>query len=113
MNRKALVFLLLPLIPASALANPDPAGPDLSFLAPLVTFIAVASCSVPYAIVFFVVHRLCGKHGREPGLWWYVPLSGIVSLAAGIYTCSYIFMPRDAGCDEWFELSETEMICID
>lgn len=112
MNSKYLSFFLA-LIPTLTLANPNPAGPNLSFLAPIVIFVAIGSCSVPYAVVFFVVYKLCGKHGSRFGLWWYIPLSGILSLAAGIYTCNLLFMPQDAGCNEWFKLSETEMICID
>jgi len=97
-----------------ALANPNLAGPDLSFLAPIVTFIAIGSCSTPYAVIFFVVYKLCTKVGSKFGLWWYIPLSGILSLAAGIYTCDLLFMPQDdAGCNEWLKLSETEEICID
>ena len=112
MSSKYFSFFLA-LNPALTFASPNPAGLNLSFLAPIVIFVAIGSCSVPYAVVFFVVYKLRGKYGSKFGLWWYIPLSGILSLAAGIYTCNYLFMPQDAICNEWFKLSETERICID
>lgn len=111
-NSKYLATFFL-LIPSSILANPNPVGLDLSFLAPIAIFIAIGSCSTPYALFFFAAYKLCYKHGRKFGLWWYIPLTAILSLAAGLYTCNLLFMPQDADCNEWLTLSETEAICID
>ena len=112
MSSKYLFFFLV-LIPTLTLASPNLAGPNLSFLAPIVIFIVIGSCSTPYAVIFFVVYKLRNKHGSKFALWWYIPLSGIFSLAAGVYTCNLLFMPQDTGCNEWLKLSEMQVICID
>lgn len=112
MKSKKLVFFLV-LFPTLALANPDLAGPNLGFLAPIVIFIVIGSCSIPYAAIFFFAYKLCNKYGSKFGLWWYIPLSGIISLAAGIYTCYLLYMPQEPRCKEWLKFSETEEVCIE
>ena len=110
-SKNIAIFLVFS--PALALASPNLAGPDLGFLAPILTFIAICSCSLPYAVIFFFIFTLCNKYRSKFSLWWYIPLSGILSLVAGIYTCYLLFMPQDSGCSEWLKLSETEKVCMD
>lgn len=94
MKAKYLTFFLA-LFPILALANPNLAGPDLSFLAPIILFVGIGFSSAPYAIIFIVIFILCKKNGKQLDLWLYMPLAGILTLVAGYFTCDlltrYIF----------------------